>query len=254
MLGLRMAVDGKRLEDTHRVVFWDQRGSGLSQRHDADEFDIGVYDQDLNWLVDHFSPGRPVILVGHSWGGMYATDYISKHPTKVAGAVLIEPGPLTGELFEDVKQDIVNFDFFSEWLNDFTWAHAVLSPDDHARADFLRLVGMLSHDMQPDIGDTETPLFWREGAVANAAMQADGMKDGKGAWDFTTGLDDFTRPVLFLASERNAIMGEQFQRRQLGFYPNAELTVIRNSGHEVPTTQPEQTLRVIFNYLGENNL
>lgn len=254
MLGLRTAVDGQRLEDAHHVVFWDQRGSGLSQRHDADEFSIEVYDQDLDWLIEHFSPGRPVILIGHSWGGMYATDYISKHPSKVAGAVLIEPGPLKGELFEEIKQDVVNFDFFGEWLNDYTWAHAVFSPDDHARADFVRLVGMLSHDMQPDIGDTVTPLFWREGAVANAAMQDDGMQDGKGVWDFTIGLDAFTPPVLFLASERNTIMGEQFQRRQLGFYPNADLTVIEDSGHEVPTSQPEQTLRVIFNYLGENNL
>lgn len=254
MLGLRMAVDGQRLEDTHRVVFWDQRGSGLSQRHDADDFDIGIYNQDLDWLIEHFSPGRPVVLVGHSWGGMYASAYISEHPSKVAGAVLIEPGPLTGDLFEDIKQDVVNFDLFGEWLNDFTWAQSVISPDDHARADFLRLVGMLSHDLQPDFGDTETPLFWREGAVANTAMQNDGLKDGKGVWDFTTGLDEFTTPVLFMASERNTVIGEQFQRRQLGFYPNADLIVIQNSGHEVPFTQPEATLRAILSYLGEINL
>src|SRR5262245_20847694 len=33
MLRLRRSVDGVALEDRHRVVFWDQRGSGLSRRH-----------------------------------------------------------------------------------------------------------------------------------------------------------------------------------------------------------------------------
>ncbi len=33
---------------------------------------------------------------------------------------------------------VVKLDFFSEWLDDYTWAQAVISPDDHARADFRR--------------------------------------------------------------------------------------------------------------------
>src|SRR5688572_18481133 len=34
MLPLRNEVDGYRLEDDHFLVFFDQRGSGLSRRHD----------------------------------------------------------------------------------------------------------------------------------------------------------------------------------------------------------------------------
>src|SRR5690349_8181288 len=47
MLRLRNPVDGVRLEDKHRVVFFDQRGCGLSRRHNADEMTLEAYDDDL---------------------------------------------------------------------------------------------------------------------------------------------------------------------------------------------------------------
>jgi proline iminopeptidase len=254
MLGLRREVDGRRLEDTHRVIFWDQRGAGLSQRHSADEIDLATYEADLDWLVDHFSPDQPVVLVGHSWGAMYATEYISRHPSKVAGTVLIEPGPLTGALFEEFKEETVDLDLVSEWLNDYAWAHSVVSPDDHARADYLRLVGMLAGQPEHGVTQDDLPLFWREGAVASAAMQEEGVKDGKAVWDFTTGLDDFDVPVTFVASERNHVYGEALQRRQMDVYRDAELVVIPGAGHEMPTTHPRELLRVIFEYLEQNDL
>src|SRR5262249_37227022 len=89
-LRLRQPGDGTRLEDRHFVVFWDQRGTGLSRRHDEREITQAAYDADLEALVDKFSPGRPVVFIGHSWGGMYATRFIGLHPERVAGAVLMD--------------------------------------------------------------------------------------------------------------------------------------------------------------------
>ncbi len=251
LLPLLEPVDGQRLEDEHFVVIWDQRGSGLSMRHDAGEIDLATYDADLDWLVDHFSSGRPVVLLGHSWGGMYASRYISLYPDKVAGAILMEPGPLTGQLFEEIKADLLKLAFFSEWLNDLTWAHRIFSPDDHARADYLWVLAMLG-DSQPGFHEAEerSPV-WRLGAVASAAVQEDGMEGGKGVWDFTVGLDTFAPKVLFMASALNTVIGEDFQRRQMTFFANVELEVIANSGHDHPFTRPQETLRSIVAYLGE---
>lgn len=253
LLRLRNPVDGGRLEDRHLLVFWDQRGSGLSRRHAAGELTRDAYEADLSALLDLYSPGRPAVLVGQSWGGMFGTMYISHHPDRIAGAVFMDSGPLTGALFDEVKDGIQHLDFGSEWLNDLTWAQTIVSPDDHARADYIRMLGSLA-DSQPKYHlsppDQRAPV-WRFGAVANDALMSEGMPDGRPSWDFTKGLDRFQKPVLFEGSELNEVIGAEFQRRQMTAYPHATLAVIAGAGHEHPWTHPEATLRPVFSYLAQ---
>lgn len=250
LLRLRDAVNGVRLEDRHLLVYWDQRGSGLSRRHPTSEISLDVYERDLTSIIDRFSPGRPVVLVGHSWGGMYATRYIARHPEKVAGAVLMEAGPLTGALFSEVKSQMFEFDPLSEWLNDYAWAQTIVSPDGHARADYLRGLGAVG-DLQPGYHSSKTDRepFWRHGAVAGAAITAEGIVDGEPAWDFVTGLDRFRTPVLFEASELNTVIGVEFQQKQMQFYPDARLAVIAGAGHDFPWTHAAETLAPVLSYL-----
>jgi proline iminopeptidase len=196
LLRLRNEVDGERLEDHHLVVFWDQRSAGLSRRHAESEITIDAYDADLTWILDELSPGRPAVLVSQSWGGMYATRYIAHHPEKVAGAVLMEPGPLTGELFSEIAGEIQKLDFFSEWLNDLAWAEHIVTPSDHARADYLRALGSYGNS-EPALhhSTADRMPFWRLGAVVNVAFARSGIAGGKPVYDFTQGLDRFTKPV-----------------------------------------------------------
>lgn len=252
LLRFREPVDGVRLEDRHRLVYWDQRGCGLSRRHDANEVTGDIYEADLVALLDKVSPGRPVVFVAKSWGAMFGTRFIGRHPERVAGAVLMEPGPLTGALYDDIKDGIRELDLGSEWLNDMTWAQTIVSPDGHARADYALLQGQLS-DSQPRFHPSKTnrePL-WRLGAVAFTQIQKEGIKNGKAVWDFTTGLDQFRRPVRFIASERNEVLGVEFQKRQMKAYPDADLAIVTGAGHDFNWTEPEQTRRHIDSYLAK---
>jgi proline iminopeptidase len=247
---LRRPVDGARLEDRHFLVFWDQRGSGLSRRHDPRDLTQAAYDADLEALVDLFSPSRPVVLVGHSWGGMYASRFIGQHPDRVAGAVLMEPGPLTGELYEEVKSGTIDVDLGSRWLNDYAWGQTTVTPDDHARMDYIRLLGMVGNS-QPGyhLSTTDRMPVWRLGAVADSTLMNGGMSGGKAVWDDTKGLESYQRPVLFEASELNTATGAALQKRQMAFYPHAQLVVVAGAGHDHPWVQPEATLRPVFSYL-----
>lgn len=245
LLRLRAPVNGVGLEDRHLLVYWDQRGTGLSRRHPANEITPEAYDLDLTWIIDHFSPGRPVVLLGHSWGGMYATRYISMHPGKVAGAVLMEPGPLTGALFDELKPEMFDLDPTAEWLNDYAWAQTIVSPDGHARADYLRGLGLFGA-LQPGYhqSTTDREPFWRMGAVAAAAIP-----EADPHWDFTRGLDRFAAPVLFEASEQNTVIGAAFQERQMRFFPGARLAVIAGAGHDFPWTRAPESVAAVLSYL-----
>jgi pimeloyl-ACP methyl ester carboxylesterase len=78
----------------HRLVFWDQRDHGRSGRAGSPEATIDQLGADLKAVIDAAAPGPgPVVLVGHSMGGMTIMALAEQHPelfgTKVAGAVLI---------------------------------------------------------------------------------------------------------------------------------------------------------------------
>jgi proline iminopeptidase len=96
---------------------------------------------------------------------------------------------------------------------------------------------------------TDREQAWRYGAVVNAQLMKQGMSGGKAVWDFTTGLDRFQKPVLFIGSELNEVIGAEFQKRQMKFYPQAQLAVIAGAGHDHQWTHPEETLRPVLSYL-----
>lgn len=249
LLRLRRPVDGVRLEDHHQVVFWDQRGAGLSRRHDPSEISQAIYDADLMALIDHWAPGRQVVLIGHSSGGIFATSFIAHHPERVAGAALIEPAPLAPAFFDEVKDRIYDVDFGSEWLNDTAWGQSIVTPDGHARLDYIRMLGNLGNG-QPGYHESTTDRAptWRLGAVVNQTMMREAIANG---WDFTVGLEKYTKPVLFEGSELNELSGAEFQKRQARVYPNAKVAVIPGVGHDLQWVAPEATLRPIVAYLTE---
>src|SRR5215469_15514071 len=77
-----------------RLVFWDQRDHGRSGRSAEGSGSIGQLGTDLKAVIDAAVPGpAPVVLVGHSMGGMTIMALADQYPrlfgTKVVGAVLI---------------------------------------------------------------------------------------------------------------------------------------------------------------------
>lgn len=251
MLRLAQRYNGYNLTDEYFLVFWDQRGSGLSTRHNRDAFTEQVYVDDLSALIERYSPGRAVTLIGESWGGMYATRYINEFPERVAGAVLIEPGPLDGATMERLKNDIVHIDINSEFLNDWAWNTQFFSPDDHARMDYARAMGVAGGP-QPRYGlsQTDPKPNWRQGALANEQLTK-AVQDAKGkfVFDFTTNLSAYTSPVLFIAGALSQVQGESLQRDQIKKYPSASLVVIPGAGHDVTWVKAGEILTHIRGYL-----
>ncbi len=78
----------------YRMVFWDQRGHGRSDplKSDAD-LSINVTGEDLYAVIEATCPTGPIILIGHSMGGMTMMALAEAHPElfgdRVVGAGLI---------------------------------------------------------------------------------------------------------------------------------------------------------------------
>ncbi|MUN40568.1 alpha/beta fold hydrolase [Actinomadura litoris] len=76
-----------------RMVFWDQRSHGRSGRSDPLRATIEQTGEDLYAVLTAAAPEGPVVLVGHSMGGMSIMALADRHPElfgdRVVGAALV---------------------------------------------------------------------------------------------------------------------------------------------------------------------
>jgi proline iminopeptidase len=251
LLPLAERHNGYSLADHYHILFWDQRGAGLSQRHEQDVLTIDQYDADLLAIVDRFAPGEQVTLLGQSWGGMYGTEFINRHPERVHQAIFIESGPLRGSTYERIKGDLFDFNLLREWLNDFAWSAQFFSADDHIRLDYQLTIGARDH--QPRNNSRRGPgaeLAWRNGAKAARYLQEDGQDaSGKFTYDFTTNLQAFTGRVLLIAGARSEVLGVPLQEEQRPLYRDAVLKVVPGGGHDVHWTHTGEVMQHIRTFL-----
>ena len=90
------------LADIGTLVFWDQRGHGRSGRGTPERATIDQLGADLLAVLEATAPTGPVVLVGHSMGGMTIMALADAHPElfgdRVLGVALISTSP--GKLAE----------------------------------------------------------------------------------------------------------------------------------------------------------
>ena len=83
----------RRWGDAVRMVFYDQRGHGRSGTPSAESCTIGQLGRDLHAVLRAVAPTGPVVLVGHSMGGMTVLSMARQVPelfgTQVIGVGLL---------------------------------------------------------------------------------------------------------------------------------------------------------------------
>jgi pimeloyl-ACP methyl ester carboxylesterase len=71
-----------------RMVFYDQRSHGRSDRSPREDATIDQLGRDLKVVLDELVPSGPVVLVGHSMGGMTIMALADQHPELFGDRVL----------------------------------------------------------------------------------------------------------------------------------------------------------------------
>ncbi len=90
------------LVDLGRLVFWDQRGHGRSERGSPERATVDQLGDDLWRVLEDVAPDGPVVLVGHSMGGMTVMALADQRPglfgDRILGVALMSTSP--GKLAE----------------------------------------------------------------------------------------------------------------------------------------------------------
>jgi proline iminopeptidase len=258
----------KPLSDDYQLVYFDQRGSGLSPRVADAQLSIDQFVEDLHGIVSATSPHGPVRLVGHSWGAMLAAAYLDKYPDTVSHAVLAEPDFLTAEQgnhwYEQIGhgQPPMSWALFEGVWRSWIESLYVYGPDEDARRDFfthqvmnLDVPGhpLAGYYCGSDPHSAYNPI-WRTGSRSFRAIVKNAMEDGHFTRDLvSTNAKRFPHKVLLVAGRCNTVVGPEVQRQNLGLFANAELAVIEDAGHTLFGERPQAGLAVLKRYLAEDH-
>lgn len=239
--------------DGYYVIFYDQRGSGLSKRHDKNSYSIQLVLDDLTEVIKYYqtSSNQKVFLFGHSWGAMLGTAYVNSYPDKIDGLILAEPGGLNKKLLDDYGEMSRKINIFSEVTSNLLYVDQFLTgkENQHEILDYkYGISSSFSYAKGNKEGIPGPSPFWRIGTTVLESFTDIAENDG---FDFTINLEQYTTKVLFLYGELNQSYGLSFARKEAAYFPVSEIEEVKGTGHEMIYFKWENVHPIVLNYLNQ---
>lgn len=226
-----------RLADDFHVVSIDRPGSGYSVRREATAADVSTQAAAIAALIETLKLERPVV-VGHSLGGAVALTLALEHPQHVRGLVLLAPLthlPEQGEIPAAFRALTIS----SGWSRRlFAWTLAVPAAIAGRRAVLGQVFGP-----DPVPGDFAVRggglLGVRPSHFIAACRDLQALPGRMPA--IMSRYAELRLPVHVLFGRGDRILDWQVNGQALiDKVPGATLAV-REGGHMLPVTQPQQT-------------
>jgi abhydrolase domain-containing protein 6 len=224
------------LAPSARCVAVDLPGCGGSAKPGLD-YDIPFF----VGFLESFRRGlglESFVLVGHSMGGQIAVHYTERYPETVQKLVLVAPDGLAGE--EGGWRVITRLDPLIE-------AGLALTNRSFVT---IALRTIIFHDptlVNPDLVDCFAGvLLTPEGAHATALITHGII--GRDPVDEV--LPHIAHETLIIWGERDRLLSPRWAPRYIELLPQAELRIVPECGHAPMLEKPEQTARLIAEFLG----
>lgn len=250
----QLNVGLNQLQKKFFCVFFDPRGAGLSPRYDKGTHSLDQYHTDLKNIIEYYIQKKftetglldtSVYLGGHSFGGLYATSFINTFPNLIKDVVLFEPAPLSKEVYKALIQTSV-FSMINEtWLTEYLYALKHLSYDDHARADYHRILGFSKSF--PELEYPDYVPLWRYGALVNAELEEKSFRDEN--FMITNNLANFKGKALFVWGEKTRALDANGIQLQMSYYSRYKSVTIPNAGHYMVWENPNICVEAIHNFI-----
>ncbi len=249
-------LEGPRLEGALRVVYYDQRGAGRSERPWTGHYQLDTLVEDVEAL--RRTLGVPQIAVmGHSFGGLLALEYAARYPEHVSRLVLVgafSDGPATCTVHRD-RLAAARPDAYARLLADTAWQHAPNRSDCDYELRALTQAEFEQYNTQgifPDsaLGKRQASIDSASGLRNTGEMGRSLVRNGLFTSRFSRGAR-LTMPTLVIAGARDYAIGVGPQRVLAASLPNARLLEYPGAGHFVYLDEPDRFTRDVLAFLGE---
>ncbi|MGV0741353.1 alpha/beta fold hydrolase [Mycolicibacterium sp. XJ870] len=227
--------------DQVRMVFYDQRGHGQAGAAPPDTYTVEQLGRDLETVLAVTVPRGPVVLVGHSMGGMtvlsHARQYPQRYPSRVVGAALISSAaegvnrsPL-GEILRNPALEAVRFAarYAPKTVHRTRGvARSVIGP-------ILRAASFGDEKVSPSVVEfSERMMHGTPIATLVEFLHALEVHDE------TAGLKVLAKVPTFIAcGDRDLLTPMEYSEAMAEQLPKSELVVVGGAGHLVQLEEPE---------------
>jgi proline iminopeptidase len=235
------------LSKKYQCIMLEQRGTGRSKlsRYDPSTINLNAYIEDIEALRQHLRIDK-LTLAGNSWGMMLALAYGGTHPASVRAIVTIGSGPVTSDYLAVFVENLNARLCPSEREVVQYWSEASRRAANFERAEFER------------VRATAPAYFYDRKAALHFAMELSpddfnpyvvpAFIKAEGTFDLRPKLKAITAPVL-LVQGRQDLAGEANIYEAHLLIKNSVLKFINRCGHMPWLEQPEQTWKIVNEFL-----
>lgn len=244
------------LQRDWHVIAPDWRGYGMSQKGDADCYWFPDYMGDLDAILEHYSAGEPVNLLGHSMGGNVVCLYAGTRPERVRRLINLEGFGLPATRPEQAPGR------YAKWLGELR-----NPPSMRAYATRAEVMQRLKKN-NPRLSDERADFLSQHWAAANERGEWEILGDP--AHKLTSPIlyreDEvlacwraIAAPVLWVEADQTDAwrwMGPRESARieidrRMQHIANRKTAVVRGAGHMLHHDQPEALAALIEDFLAE---
>lgn len=228
--GAVFAAIAGRLQGVARVVGLDQRGHGLADH--GGPFTRGEFVADAAAVIDQLG-SEPVVVLGHSLGGITAYQLAAQHPELVRALIIEDVGPVMRQ--PEVSHPVLDV---RDWPRS--------APTREALAEAIRARGI------PDAG------YFLSSAIAGEqgwrllfdydemmAVQHNGLGEWWSDWLGST------CPALVLHGQRSTLLSTDMAHQMVRRRPGTQLTEFPHAGHWIHDDDPAGCATAIFDFLSK---
>ncbi len=239
------------LKDDCRVTMFDLRGHGYSSMP-VNGYTSADMADDLAVLMDHLGI-EDAYLVGHSFGGVVALQYATRHPERVKGLVIadsrvhsVQPSQriadqpelhgLEKELVKDSAEDLREEPHIGMRLLEELARQKVRNGGASAHEGFNPFGGMGK-------GERSAKLWLK---LLDTTSARGDIRDSAGLT--VERIDAFQKPMLLIYGERSRCIEtcRQLQQR----LPNTDTIIVPGVGHFHPITRPRYFTNAVLDFIG----
>jgi len=224
-----------------RMVFYDQRGHGQSGEAPVGTYTVPQLGRDLETVLQVMVPSGPVVLVGHSMGGMAILSHARQFPEHygpcVVGAAIISsaaeglPRSPVGEILQNPALEAVRFAarYVPKMVHRTRGAAwALLKP-------ILKAASYGSDEVSPSVvAFSERMIHDTTIATLVEFLHALEVHDESAALPVLARI-----PTMIACGDRDVLTPVRHSEEMAAALPDCELVIVPGAGHLVELEQPD---------------